>query len=285
MPGGFTSISANGDRDGIVWTSFPQGNGQWLKVPGTLIAFDAVTLKELWRDDSPVGFAKFVPPTIADGKVFRATFSSHVEFTPPVLQGKLVVYGLIPRGHRLPSHKPPGFATTPIGEAWHARGGASGLLGVPLGEEKALGDARNGRCCDFRLMHRGPSIRASVRFPGPDGGPTCHRPSAGTETIVDSSIYWSDATGAHSVGGEIRERWLALGGHSGVLGYPTDDETDTGDGLGRICRFEHGSIMWRPELGAHEVLDAGVVPHSVRTPSQRRARRPRGTPSRDRTEH
>jgi hypothetical protein len=60
--------------------------------PGILHAFDATDLThELWNSsqnadrDNPGKYAKFSPPTIANGKVYLATFS-----------GQLVVYGLNP---------------------------------------------------------------------------------------------------------------------------------------------------------------------------------------------
>jgi hypothetical protein len=92
MPGGFSSISANGDRDGIVWTIFPNSDGMWQKVPGTMVAFDATTLEEIWRDPAPEAFSKFCPPTIADGKVVRPTSASNVEAGRN--SGKIIVYGL-----------------------------------------------------------------------------------------------------------------------------------------------------------------------------------------------
>ena len=92
MPGGFSSISANGDQDGVIWTLLPNSDGQWQKVPGTLIAFDATTLEEIWRDPAPEAFSKFCPPTIADGKVVRPTSSSNVEVGRN--EGKIIVYGL-----------------------------------------------------------------------------------------------------------------------------------------------------------------------------------------------
>jgi hypothetical protein len=88
MPGGFSSISANGDHDGILWTLLPNANAQAAKAPGTLIAFDAKTLIELWRDPIPETFAKFCPPTIADGKVIRVTFAND---GLPGYPGKVVV--------------------------------------------------------------------------------------------------------------------------------------------------------------------------------------------------
>jgi hypothetical protein len=101
MPGGFSSLSADGDANGILWTSLATGDAQWTNQGGILAAFDATTLAELWSDPPTDGttqpapsptrgpddvlFAKFTPPTIADGRVYRATYSN-----------QLVVYGLRP---------------------------------------------------------------------------------------------------------------------------------------------------------------------------------------------
>ncbi|MBV8052983.1 MAG: hypothetical protein JOZ80_17470 [Acidobacteriaceae bacterium] len=88
------SVSSNGMTvgTGILWASSPySGDANRGIVPGILRAFDAADLSaELWdskmnanRDD--VGnYAKFVPPTIANGKVYLATFSN-----------QLLVYGLL----------------------------------------------------------------------------------------------------------------------------------------------------------------------------------------------
>lgn len=89
MPGGFLSISANGARDGILWGAIPYEDDAWVQiVRGSLRAFDAVTLDLLWSSDGDdpadhFDFAKNVPPTIANGKVYLATFSD-----------RLNVYGL-----------------------------------------------------------------------------------------------------------------------------------------------------------------------------------------------
>lgn len=89
------SLSANGNQagTGIVWASGAvSGNAEGQTVAGILRAVDATDLtRELWnsrqntaRDD--VGnFAKFTPPTVANGKVYQASFS-----------GQLLVYGLNP---------------------------------------------------------------------------------------------------------------------------------------------------------------------------------------------
>jgi len=89
------SVSANGSisATGIVWAALSNSlDSNQQTVAGILRAFDASKLStELWdskqntaRDD--VGnYAKFVPPTVANGKVYVATFSN-----------QLLVYGLLP---------------------------------------------------------------------------------------------------------------------------------------------------------------------------------------------
>jgi hypothetical protein len=94
MPGGFTSISANGQTNGIVWVSEEKKHGQWVDAPSAVVASDAATLKELWRDNSDVPFTKFMPVTVAGGKVFRATMAPTT--ADPTSLGELVVYGALP---------------------------------------------------------------------------------------------------------------------------------------------------------------------------------------------
>ncbi|MFY9554378.1 MAG: hypothetical protein WAV47_06610 [Blastocatellia bacterium] len=104
MPGAALSLSSNGDRDAVLWVSLaPAKDATNTIEPGILMAFDATTLDLLWFDaDNQVYFAKFVPPTIAGGKVFRATFGDHdpsCTRADPRTQvwpscGSVVVYGL-----------------------------------------------------------------------------------------------------------------------------------------------------------------------------------------------
>ena len=94
MPGGMMSISANGNTagSGILWASHPyNASAEHAVVEGIVRAFDASdATRELWnskqnasRDDIGT-FAKFCSPTIANGKVYMASFS-----------GYLAVYGLL----------------------------------------------------------------------------------------------------------------------------------------------------------------------------------------------
>ena len=89
MPGALLSASSNGTvtGTGIIWASRPiDGDANHANVPGLLQAFDATDVThELWNSnlismrDSIGTFAKFVPPTIANGKVYVATFSGNVK--------------------------------------------------------------------------------------------------------------------------------------------------------------------------------------------------------------
>jgi hypothetical protein len=92
MPGGILSVSANGNVSGtgILWAALPStSDAEFTVVAGVLRAFDASNLShELWNSlqvsaDDVGNFAKFCPPTIANGKVYLATFSN-----------RLNVYGL-----------------------------------------------------------------------------------------------------------------------------------------------------------------------------------------------
>jgi uncharacterized protein with LGFP repeats len=73
-------------------------------------------------------------------------------------------------------------------------------------------------------------------------------PGGAFNHFAGGSVYWSPATGAHTVRGAIRDRWASVGWENGRLGYPTSDEyAVTG---GRRSNFSGGSITWTPTGGA-----------------------------------
>jgi hypothetical protein len=94
MPGSILSVSANGSAagTGILWANMTiSQDANHATVPGVLRAFDASSLGVLLWDsqqnaarDALGNHAKYCPPTIANGKVYMATFSNQV-----------VVYGLL----------------------------------------------------------------------------------------------------------------------------------------------------------------------------------------------
>jgi hypothetical protein len=120
MPGAMLSVSSNRSQHGtgILWANHPtHGDANQASVPGMLQAFDASDVAhELWNSnwnskrDSIGTFAKFVFPTIANGKVYMATFSN-----------KLNVYGLNPPPASACSNTlPPAWQSADIGYVAHA---------------------------------------------------------------------------------------------------------------------------------------------------------------------
>jgi hypothetical protein len=98
-PGAMLSLSANGSRDGILWAAIHATGDSWHESrPGILHAYDADDIgRELWNSledparDNCGNYAKMAPPTIANGKVYLASFG-----TENIGTGELCVYGLLP---------------------------------------------------------------------------------------------------------------------------------------------------------------------------------------------
>ncbi len=100
-PGGMLSLSANGDRDGILWAAIHASGDSWHESrPGILHAYEADDIThELWnsldnpkRDDCD-NYSKMAPATVANGKVYLSSFG-----TKNIGTGQLCVYGLLPNG-------------------------------------------------------------------------------------------------------------------------------------------------------------------------------------------
>jgi hypothetical protein len=117
MTGGMLSISSNNGRGGIVWAATPvNNNANQQVVPGVLRAYDADDLRrQLWSscptDDcttrgpnDPGSYAKFTPPTVANGKVYLASLSRRVNVyglnppSPPAPAANLLVNGHFEQG-------------------------------------------------------------------------------------------------------------------------------------------------------------------------------------------
>ncbi len=92
QPGGFLSISANGNTNGIVWATMGTSDSDHGTAPGILRAFSADNLggAELWDSnqnsarDNLGTFVKDANPLVADGKVYAGSY-----------YGKVSVYGLL----------------------------------------------------------------------------------------------------------------------------------------------------------------------------------------------
>jgi outer membrane protein assembly factor BamB len=100
-PGAMVSLSANGGRDGILWAAIHATGDSWHESrPGVLHAYDADDIRhELWNSlqnrarDNCEEYSKMAPPTIANGKVYLASFGTENTGT-----GQMCVYGLLPNG-------------------------------------------------------------------------------------------------------------------------------------------------------------------------------------------
>lgn len=107
-PGATLSISANGTAGGILWASTNSqgqggGLGAWhMTEPGILYAYSLPGMTPLWNSlqnaarDSCANYAKFTPPTIANGIVYLASFG-----TAQTRSGQICAYGELPQGTNL----------------------------------------------------------------------------------------------------------------------------------------------------------------------------------------
>lgn len=78
------------------------------------------------------------------------------------------------------------------------------------------------------------------------------------------SIYWSAATGAWSIHGDLRWKWWGIWAEMGYLGFPISDvEIDPDDGDGSVAYFQRGSLA----INGHGAFFE--YPHSVVFQDQR----------------
>jgi LGFP repeat len=163
--------------------------------------------------------------------------------------------------------------TAPITAKYVALGGATSVVGTPVGAPYTAGsgcvqDYTRGliawsSATGAHEVHGAISTRyralggpgGFLRFPLTDE----RTPPDGVgrySQFQGGSVYWSPSTGAHEVYGAIRTKWQQLGSETSALGYPITGERPTPDGVGRYNHFQRGSIYWTPSTGAHEVRGA-----------------------------
>ncbi|WP_427018618.1 polysaccharide deacetylase family protein [Pseudarthrobacter sp. P1] len=91
-----------------------------------------------------------------------------------------------------------------------------------------------------------PSLGAStgsVIYPLANGG--------GSQTFQNGAVYWSPATGAHTITGGIRQTWGVYQSEAGRMGYPATDEVGGLRSGGVYQMFQGGAIIWSPATGSH----------------------------------
>jgi uncharacterized protein with LGFP repeats len=157
-----------------------------------------------------------------------------------------------------------------IRQVWLALGGPTGGLGVPTSDETgaaggvlystfaggavywtagtgahAVQDAIAKKWTALGALSTGFGVPTTNQLSTPDGVGRYNHFATG------SSIYWTSATGAQAVSGQIRDLWARLGWEKGPLQYPTADERSTAGG--RYSTFQQGAVFWTAALGPHAV--------------------------------
>ncbi len=153
--------------------------------------------------------------------------------------------------------------TTMINLAWRASGGLGGPLGARQGAQSTIGDNAAAQGYASGKIFYAPDTGAhavtgailskyeslggptgDLGFPvGPeaDGGVPNSRIS--TFSAPDKpQIFWTPDTGAIVVRGPINAAWAKLGGATGALGVPTDEQTSKGDTVTQT--FNGGELSW-----------------------------------------
>jgi hypothetical protein len=153
-----------------------------------------------------------------------------------------------------------------IRDHWNATGGLGGFLGLPVTNELVAPDGVgrynhfSGASIYWTPVTGVHDVRGLIRdkwasmgwekglgYPitdemgSPDGvGRYSH--------FQNGVIYFTPSVGqAHEVHGAILTKWQQMGWETGSLGYPiTDEIDDPGVAGGRVNRFQHGSLHWKP---------------------------------------
>lgn len=153
--------------------------------------------------------------------------------------------------------------TTMINLAWRASGGLGGPLGARQGEQANIGDNSAAQGYASGKIFYSPDTGANAvtgailskyeSLGGPTGDlgfPVGAEADGGVPNSRISNfsapdkpaIFWTPDTGAIVVRGPINAAWAKLGGATGALGVPTDEQTSKGDTVTQT--FTGGELSW-----------------------------------------
>jgi len=181
-----------------------------------------------------------------------------------------------------------------INAAWDKLGGSAGLLGVPTEDEVFKGDLVSQKFTTGELTWNRSSkefttvppelagqlaglsvpddatsaINAARRAAGGALGPLGAKqgqqyaigPDGAGQDFAGGKIFYSPATGANVVSGQVLKKYESVGGAQSDLGLPTSNEADGGLKTGsRVSTFsaeDKPLIFWTPDYGAFIVRGA-----------------------------
>ncbi|WP_101950281.1 LGFP repeat-containing protein [Mycobacterium sp. 3519A] len=269
-----------GPKDGGV---YPAGDGFGQNFPGGKIFFTPATGAHVMTGaildkymslggpaDSDLGF-----PTIDEG-AGKAEGSRNTTFSAP---DNPVIFWTPDTGARV--------VRGPINAAWDKLGGSAGQLGVPSDDETYRGNLVTqkftggevtydrkaktfttvppelaGQLADLQIPDDPTSaINAARRAAGGPLGPLGAAQGEPYKIGADGlgqnfaggKIFYSPATGANVVTGQVLAKYESVGGPQGDLGLPTSSEDDGGLPNSRISTFsakDEPVIFWTPDYGA-----------------------------------
>lgn len=245
------------DRAGDAVTAYASWNGatevaSW----GLLAGSDPTSLRPVGARAPRTGFETSVPAAVSPG------------------DGVFAVQAFDAAGGAIGRSVP-----DPILAKWAELGGAASMVGTPVGDRSSVGDGQwqnySGGIIAWSPGTGAHAVQGAIgaKYAG-FGGPasalgfpatdeTGRPDGAGrVSSFTGGEIYWTPATGAHEVHGDIAGRYAGLNGPEGLLGYPLSDEMTTPDSIGRYNDFAGGAVYWSPDGGAHEMHGA-ILAHWV----------------------
>lgn len=151
-----------------------------------------------------------------------------------------------------------------ITASWTASGGVAGPLGAPDGGVYPVGAGFGQDFVHGKIFYtpatgarrvQGAILEKYEALGGPEGGdlgfPTIDegpgRVGPDSRNVLFNApdnpvIFWTPATGAHVVRGALNAAWDRLGGSTGPLGVPVEDEVYRGDVVTQ--KFSGGELSW-----------------------------------------
>jgi hypothetical protein len=156
-----------------------------------------------------------------------------------------------------------------LGQIWadYESHGESAWIGLPTAPEVPIGGGHQQVFKDAQMYWRSGSASAFMvmgailakflstggtgtwGFPVSDENDVLNHANAKIGRISEferCSVYWSGASGAAIVYGDIRDKYRSVGGPTSELGFPTSDESNVPGAAApaRVNSFRHGSIVW-----------------------------------------